>query len=105
MISAGFKKDDGGFFAVSVTGHAGFAPFGEDIVCASVTSAVMLVCNGITDVLFEPAEVKVLKNEISIELPRPAGEKAQMFLRALYLHFELMREQYQEYITITLSEV
>ncbi len=37
MIDAGFFKDNNGF-RVIITGHAGYAPEGQDIVCASVST-------------------------------------------------------------------
>ena len=40
-----------------VTGHAGYAESGSDIVCAGVTTAVQLVANGITECAGIIAEV------------------------------------------------
>ena len=37
MIDAGFFRENGGF-RVIITGHAGYAPEGQDIVCASVST-------------------------------------------------------------------
>jgi len=42
MIQATFEKDFSGF---SLSGHAGYADAGEDIVCAAVSSMTNLVCN------------------------------------------------------------
>ena len=42
MITATFEKDFSGF---SLSGHAGYADAGEDIVCAAVSSMTNLVCN------------------------------------------------------------
>ena len=42
MIHATFEKDFSGF---SLSGHAGYAEAGEDIVCAAVSSMTNLVCN------------------------------------------------------------
>lgn len=42
MIRAVFEKDFSGF---SLSGHAGYAEAGEDIVCAAVSSMTNLVCN------------------------------------------------------------
>ncbi len=49
MINADFQKKDSVIIGFSVKGHAEFADEGEDIVCASVSSAVQLVANAITD--------------------------------------------------------
>ncbi len=39
MIDAGFFRENDGF-RVIITGHAGYAPEGQDIVCASVSSLI-----------------------------------------------------------------
>ncbi len=50
MICARFFRKNGSLSSVAaISGHAGFADAGEDIVCASVSSAVQLVANGITE--------------------------------------------------------
>ena len=49
MITAEFFLRGERFLGVSVRGHAGYAAYGHDVVCASVTSAVELVANGITE--------------------------------------------------------
>ena len=36
MIQASFLQEDGGF-RVLITGHSGFAPAGQDIVCAGAS--------------------------------------------------------------------
>ena len=47
MIKATFYKDSekGSFFGFNVKGHSGYAESGSDIVCASVSSMVMLFVN------------------------------------------------------------
>jgi len=106
MIQAEFSRHQGSFTSVSVTGHAGFAPHGGDIVCASVTSALQLVCNGITEVLKAPAHVEVRENLVGIALPAGrSNTEAAAFLQALYLHLKLLREDYPQNLTITVSEV
>ncbi|MDR2908851.1 MAG: ribosomal-processing cysteine protease Prp [Oscillospiraceae bacterium] len=105
MIRAAFLKGRGGLVSAKVSGHAGFAPGGEDIVCAGVSSAVMMAANGITEILGVAARVLVSEAETVIELDDPPDFPASAFLRALYLHIDLLRQQYPDNITITLSEV
>ena len=51
MIRVEFTKSGELLTSFSVSGHAGYDDYGHDIVCASVTSAVQLTANGITEVL------------------------------------------------------
>ena len=57
----------------TVQGHSGFAPEGEDIVCAAITSAVRLVECAVNDVLGLEASVKVRQKDASIQLKLPGG--------------------------------
>ncbi len=47
MISSVFKKNNGQIDSVKVTGHAGFAKKGADIVCAAVSTAVIMTANAL----------------------------------------------------------
>ena len=55
MIQAKILRRNGRTAGFSVSGHAGYADSGKDIVCAAVSSAVQLTANGITVVLHCPA--------------------------------------------------
>lgn len=105
MISVRFFQNSGKLTGVTVSGHAGYAEYGQDIVCASVTSAVQLTANGITEILKAPCNVRMDKNRISIELGRDAGQDAEAFLQALSLHLSVLAEDYPNTISIFVSEV
>lgn len=105
MISAEFFLREDHFVGVSVRGHAGYASYGNDVVCASVTSAVELTANGITEILKIPASVGVFENEVRIDLPAGAGLDAERFLQALRLHLALLQQDYPENLQLTDTEV
>ena len=106
MIFAVFSRKGNRVTEVSVSGHAGYAPNGEDIVCASVTSALQTVLNGITEVLKVPAQVQVEENKITCTLPEDSdSQAAQAFLNALFLQLNLLAEDYPKTITLKNLEV
>ena len=45
MIRAVFEKEGTGFTGFILSGHAGYAAAGADIVCAAVSAMANLVCN------------------------------------------------------------
>lgn len=45
MITARFKKRNNQIYWYQVTGHAGFANFGTDIVCAGISALYISVTN------------------------------------------------------------
>ena len=68
MIKAKFFQKNGKLTGFEISGHAGFDLYGKDIVCASVSSAVQLTANGITEILGKKADVSVLDNLVSLSL-------------------------------------
>ncbi len=105
MIQADFTRSEGKLTAFSLRGHAGYDDYGKDIVCASVTSAVQLTANAITEVLKVRADVQVLDNQIRMKLPEKCSQEALHFMEALLLHLEILAEDYEGTIKVKVSEV
>ena len=106
MTCAEFYTEGSRITGFTVRGHSGYAPEGEDIVCAAVTSAVRLVECAVNDVLGLEASVKVRQQDASITLKLPshldqANESAcQTLLAALMVHLVQLAEEYPEFITV-----
>lgn len=100
MIQASFCSSGKSFTGVKISGHADFAEFGQDIVCASVTSAVQLTANAITEILGAPATVEAGENTIVIQLTGQHPQ-AEQFLAALHLHLDILAQEYTDYIRLT----
>ena len=104
MITTAFHRRDGALLSATVSGHAGYAPAGEDVVCAAVSSAVQLTANALTEVLGTAARVRVSENTVSI-VPEAGEQRSQAFLQSLLLHLELLAEDYPGTVKVTISEV
>ncbi len=50
MIKIIYQKKDNQINKIQITGHANYAEFGKDIVCASVSSIVVTTINGILSI-------------------------------------------------------
>lgn len=110
MIEAAFHRKAGVLCGFSIQGHAGYAAYGQDIVCASVSSAAQLTANGITEILGLPAKVEVEErtNRLTLALPPNSGSlraEGEHMLAALLLHLQLLEEDYAEKIHVTILEV
>lgn len=106
MISAEFRIEKNRYLAFAVSGHAMFASYGQDVVCASVSSAVQLTVNGVTEILKISARVTVSESEISMELPQGCeSEAANAFMCALCLQLQLLAEDYPKNLKLIISEV
>lgn len=104
MIDAQFLTTNGRLKGFAIKGHAGYALFGKDIVCASVSSSVMMTANTVTEIFKVKADVKALDNEIRCGLLEESDE-AEKLLEGLKLHLQLLSEDYPNTIKVTISEV
>ena len=110
MTTAEFHTEGRRITGFTVRGHSGYAPEGEDIVCAAVTSAVGLVECAVNDVLGLEASVKVREKDASIRLKIPGGLSAeneavcQTLLAALMVHFASLHEEYPDNLTVLEEE-
>ena len=98
------KTRNGEYRGFNCIGHSGYANAGEDIVCAGVTSAVMTVLNGITEVAKLNASVEVADNEIVLNLAERT-KTSEVLLGSLKLQLEVLSEDYPDTINITVTEV
>ena len=106
MTTVTFYSEGSRVTGFEVKGHSGYAPEGEDIVCAAVTSAVRLVECAVNDVLGLEASVKVKEQDASISLKLPSGlgqtneSTCQTLLAALMVHFVQLAEEYPDHISV-----
>ena len=106
MTTVTFFTEGSRITGFEVKGHSGYAPEGEDIVCAAVTSAVRLAECAVNDVLGLEAAVKVREKDASLSLKRPASlgqtneSTCQTLLAALMVHFVQLAEEYPENISV-----
>ena len=71
MTTVTFYSEGSRLTGLEMKGHSGYAPQGEDIVCAALTSAVRLTECAVNDVLGLEAAVKVRDRDASISLKLP----------------------------------
>ena len=106
MTTVTFHSEGSRLVSFEVKGHSGYAPEGEDIVCAAVTSAVRLIECAVNDVLGLEAAVKVREQDASISLKLPNGlgqtneSTCQTLLAALMVHCVQLAEEYPENISV-----
>ena len=106
MTTVTFHSQGSRITGFEVSGHSGYAPEGEDIVCAAITSAVRLTECAVNDVLGLEASVKTREKDASVSLKLPkaldqASEGAcQTLLAALMVHCVQLAEEYPENISV-----
>jgi len=106
MTTVTFHSEGSRLTGFEMKGHSGYAPQGEDIVCAALTSAVRLTECAVNDVLGLEASVKVREKDASISLKLPSAldeaneSVCQTLLAALLVHCVQLAEEYPENISV-----
>lgn len=95
------------FSGFEISGHAGYAEYGQDIVCSSVSVLGISTANALSS--FTDAEPKVEMKEtgyLKVTLGEPSSNEGQLLLKAFVLGIESILENYGEtYIHIIYKEV
>ena len=106
MTTVTFHSEGSRLVGFECKGHSGYAPEGEDIVCAAITSAVRLTECAVNDVLGLEAQVKVNEQDASLTLKLPrnlegeADQVCQTLLAALMVYFVQLQEEYPQHINV-----
>ena len=104
MTKATFYFDGNVPYGFLISGHSGYAQEGEDIVCASVSSAAYMTANTITEVLGVNAQIEVSDAKMKLIVNKEQRHITKDNLLGLKLHLEGLEEQYPEFLK-TLTEV
>lgn len=104
MISAEFcATDSGSFKDFRVSGHSGYSDAGSDIVCASVSSAVMLTINTASEFFGVKLKVTVDDGDIICGI-REITEESDKLVKSLMLHLEEVSKEFPENIRVALKK-
>ena len=110
MTTVTFHTEGSRIVSFEVQGHSGYAPEGEDIVCAAVTSAVRLIECAVNDVLGLEAAVKVREQDASISMRLPGGldptaeSACQALMTGLMVYFAQLHDEYPDNIEVLEEE-
>ena len=89
-----------------ITGHSDYSEAGSDIVCAAVSSAAHMAANTVTDVIHLCPELAVGDGDMLLKLRTMSdADKAADIMEGFRLHTEGLREQYPDYLTVSITEV
>lgn len=102
MITASFEMtvDGKSIKAFSVKGHSGYAESGSDIVCASVSSAVMLTVNTAAEFFGIDLDVSVDEGDIRCEVKEPS-ENSDRLLNSLKAHLSEVSSEFPNNLKVT----
>lgn len=102
-----FVRDRRLLTGFSIRQHTDFAPEGEDIVCAAVSSAAYMTVNTIQEIMKAHADVCVDEDSalLRMTLKTDSVERCQELMSGFKLHVSALHEQYPKNIQVILTEV
>jgi uncharacterized protein YsxB (DUF464 family) len=98
MIEAQFRYPARGAARFTVSGHAGYADAGADVVCAAVSSAAYMAANTVTEILGVNGTADVKDGYLQFEFS--GSEEAARIVQGLQLHLTELAAQYPGFIQI-----
>ncbi|MDO4943628.1 MAG: ribosomal-processing cysteine protease Prp [Ruminococcus sp.] len=105
IIADFFRGPDNLLKGFRITGHAGMADHGHDVCCASVSSAVMMTANTVTEAFKIKAAVSVEENEIMLKLPSDENGEGDRVLLGLLTHLYFLSDEFSGRIKVRVNSV
>ena len=101
MISVEIKESSDKY-RITAKGHSGYAPEGEDIVCAAVSSIMLFVASA--SACLNDGELIAMKSGLT-DVKLPKNEETELIIDALKIAFDTMRIRYGKYIKFSFAGV
>ena len=103
IIANFFKNANDKLLGFQISGHAMQDVYGKDIACSSVSSAIMLTCNTITEAFKSNAKVSVEENEVMLKLV-DSDDNAEKVLLGLLTHMYFLSDEFTGRILVKVIE-
>ena len=95
MIEVGLRKD-----GIMISGHAGYAPTGSDIVCAGVTALTQELIGSMEGLTDDRIETDIGSGMASIQYG-DLSEKGKLLINSFFIGICMIAEEFPDYVRIT----
>lgn len=95
MIEVGVRKD-----GIMISGHAGYAPAGSDIVCAGVTALTQELIRSMEGLTDDRIETDIGSGMASIQYG-DLSEKGRLLIDSFFIGICMIAEEFPDYVRIT----
>lgn len=85
--------------AITVTGHAGYAPVGQDIVCAGVTTLTQTLIKSLEDLTEDKIQYKISPGRVDINYGN-LSEKAKNLADSFFVGISMIVNEFPENVRI-----
>lgn len=84
---------------IEISGHAGYAEPGKDIVCAGVTALTQTLIQSIDDLTDDEIEYRISPGKVEVEY-RNLSEKSKTLVDSFFVGICLIVEEFPEYVKV-----
>lgn len=111
MIKINIKRKNKQIIYFKINGHANFGEYGEDIVCASVSSVSQMTLNGLIEILklnnlkYDIKEGLIVCDLENSNLKLEQYEKANILLESMYSYLKAVADNYPKNVKLIIEEV
>lgn len=94
MITVNMTAD-----TIKVRGHAGYAPQGQDIVCAGVTALTQTLVESIEGLTGNEIKYDMSPGRVDIKIKDP-DEDAQLLMDSFLVGIEMIADEFPEHVRV-----
>lgn len=84
---------------IKISGHANYAVFGSDIVCAGVTALAQTLIKSIEDLTDDKIEYEISPGRVDIKYGN-LSEKSRALVDSFFIGICMIAEEFPEYVRI-----
>ena len=92
-------KQNNTLIGFKVSGHANYAPYGSDIVCAAVSGITFNTINSIVELTSQYIKTKIDDGLVIYSVNKP-NSKTRLLLESALIGYRGIAEQYPDYVVI-----
>lgn len=94
MIEVSVRKD-----SITVAGHANYAPAGQDIVCAGVTTLTQTLIKSIEDLTHDKIQYQISPGRVDIQYGN-LSEKSRTLVDSFFIGILQIADEFPDYVRV-----
>ena len=95
MIAVSVRKNK-----ITVSGHAGYAEAGKDIVCAGVTALIMSLIKSLNDLTEDKIKYEISPGRVDIHYGN-LSEAGKLFVDSFFIGICLIADEYPDNVRVS----
>lgn len=84
---------------IEISGHAGYAEYGKDIVCAGVTALTQTLIQSIENLTDDKIEYRISPGKVEVEY-RNLSEKSKTLVDSFFIGICMIADEFPDYVKI-----